>query len=53
VGRGRVIIVACGHIFHDSVMGSTTIVPDEGLKALYQVEYKMILELIGELSAGD
>jgi hypothetical protein len=47
-GKGAVRVVTCGHLFRTSGMGPTTVVPDEGLKALYRIEYDLILDLLGE-----
>ncbi len=47
-GEGRVWVITCGHLFRTSGMGPTTVVPDEGLKALYRIEYDLILNLLGE-----
>ncbi len=46
-GQGGIWVVAAGHLFRNNSMGQTTIVPDEGLKALYRIEFELIRELLG------
>ncbi|MBU0519258.1 hypothetical protein KJ564_10015, partial [bacterium] len=46
VGKGKVWFVSAGHLFRNEYMGSTTLLPDEGLKALFQVEYGIILDMM-------
>jgi len=46
VGRGRVYALSCGHLFRNSMMGQTAVEPDEGLKALYRIEFDLIQKLL-------
>jgi hypothetical protein len=46
VGKGRIWALSCGHLFRNNFMGQTSVVPDQGLKALYEVEFGIIRELL-------
>lgn len=46
VGEGKIWVLSCGHLFRNSGMGQTSVVPDEGLKALYRIEFNLINDLI-------
>lgn len=48
VGRGKIWALSCGHLFRNNQMGQTSIVPDEGLKALYEVEFGIIRDMLGK-----
>ncbi len=46
VGSGRLYVLSCGHLFRNKFYGQTGIVPDRGLKALYDVEFDLIRKLL-------
>ncbi|HEX7344635.1 MAG TPA: DUF4350 domain-containing protein [bacterium] len=46
VGKGRLYALSCGHLFRNSQMGQTSVQPDEGLKALYRIEFELIQKLL-------
>jgi hypothetical protein len=46
VGSGRLYVLSCGHLFRNRYYGQTGIVPDRGLKALYDVEFDLIRKLL-------
>lgn len=48
VGDGRLWALSCGHLFRNSSMGQTTVVPDSGLKALYQIEFNLIRSMLSK-----
>jgi hypothetical protein len=48
VGKGRIWALSCGHLFRNNFMGQTSVVPDEGLKALYEVEFGIIREMLNK-----
>ena len=51
VGEGRIWALSCGHLFRNSGMGQTTVVPDSGLKALYEIEFDLVREMMGKSPA--
>jgi hypothetical protein len=53
VGNGGIWVVSCGHLFRNSSMGQTTVSPDEGLKALYAIEYSLIDALMSPETLED
>jgi hypothetical protein len=52
VGKGEVYALSCGHLFRNSIMGQTSVEPDEGLKALYRIEFNIVQKLLGENNGG-
>jgi len=46
MGRGKIYALSCGHLFRNSIMGQTAVEPDEGLKALYRIEFDLIRRLL-------
>ncbi|MFH1862145.1 MAG: hypothetical protein ABH878_04970 [bacterium] len=46
IGEGRLWAISCGQIFRNQMMGQTSVQPDAGLKALYEIEYDLIRELL-------
>ncbi|TKJ39021.1 hypothetical protein CEE37_11390 [candidate division LCP-89 bacterium B3_LCP] len=51
VGKGKIWVFSCGHLFRNEFMGHTTVTPDEGLKALYRIEFDLIRDLIFQTEA--
>ncbi|RJP82234.1 MAG: hypothetical protein C4524_00930 [Candidatus Zixiibacteriota bacterium] len=47
VGKGKVYALSCGHLFRNSSMGQTAVIPDEGLKEFYKIEFRLIRDLLG------
>lgn len=46
IGRGRIWALSCGHLFRNSSMGQTSVIPDEGLRALYDIEFDLIRRML-------
>ena len=46
VGSGTLYILSCGHLFRNRFYGQTGVVPDGGLKALYDVEFELVRKLL-------
>lgn len=48
IGEGRLWTLSCGHLFRNQCMGHTTVIPDEGMRGLYRLEFGLIGELFGQ-----
>lgn len=45
--KGMVVIFGCSHIFSDEVMKTTSTVPDESLRKVYNLEFWIFRDLLG------
>ncbi len=48
VGQGKIWALSCGHLFRNTSMGQTSMVPDDGMRALFEVEFRVIRQMLGK-----